>query len=76
MLVFFLALWVDLVSDGGGEDEGGGSPPPPPPAANTGMTGGAAISTIEKIASVNKLVAALIMRASCFPGGHSLQPQV
>jgi hypothetical protein len=31
------------------------------------MTGGAAISTIEKIASVTKLVAALIMRASCFP---------
>jgi len=31
------------------------------------MTGGAAISAIEKIASVTKLVAALIMCASCFP---------
>src|SRR6266403_5470503 len=75
LLLFFLALWVvvDLVFDGGGgEEEDIGSPPPPPPpppppAANAGMTGGAAISTIEKIASVTKLVAALIMRASCLP---------
>src|SRR5436309_15794514 len=68
----FFFLWVDFVAldlvSGGGEEEGGGSPPPPPPpAANTGMTGGAAISTIEKIAVVTKLVATLITPASCFP---------
>src|SRR6202022_1158280 len=31
------------------------------------MTGGAAISAIENIASVTNLIAKLIMRASCFP---------
>src|SRR5207247_2516596 len=72
LLGFFLVLWVDFIAldlaSGGGEEEGGGSPPPPPPppAANAGMTGGAAISAIEKIASVTKLVASLIMPASCF----------
>src|SRR5947207_10260271 len=74
LLGFFLALWVDftaldLVSGGAEEEEGGGSPPPPPlpPAANAGITGGAAISTTEKLASVIKRVAILIMRASCLP---------
>src|SRR5947207_3257236 len=66
----FFFLWVDFVAldlvSGGGEEEGGGSPPPPPPpAANAGMTG-AAISAIEKIASVTKLVATLIIVAFCF----------
>src|SRR5258706_7080866 len=73
LLGFFLVLWVDFTAldlvSGGGEEEAGGSPPPPPPppAANAGTTGGAAISAIEKIASVTQLVVTLIMYASCFP---------
>jgi hypothetical protein len=71
-LLLFLLLWarVALVSDAGALDDGGVDsapppPPPPPPAAKTGVNEGAAITAIEKVASVINLIIVEFMRSSC-----------
>src|SRR6266849_3657628 len=41
-------------------------PPPPPPAAKAGVSQGAVLSAIRKVANVPSLITSLIIRASCF----------